>query len=144
MHVPTGRRTQTVAGYFSDLDKAAEAAAILDKRKAAGIYFPLNEINPALFARSPNQLTEDLKPLTSDNDIIRRRWLPLDFDAQRPAGVSATDDEHCAAEDTARAAPRGFRHLAGPRRSLLIPPTAPIYSTASIYHAMTRDLSRMF
>ena len=63
----------------------------------------LERIEPALFARSPNQTTEHLDPTTSDGDILRRWWLPLDFDPTRPAGISATEDEHCAAEDAARA-----------------------------------------
>jgi hypothetical protein len=84
------------------LDLAAQAAAALDARKAAGVYIVLNEINPALLARSPNKTSDHLEPTTSDGDIIRRRWLPLDFDAQRPAGISSSEDEHCAAEDVAR------------------------------------------
>ena len=91
-----------VAGYYSDLAAAAEAAAELDSRKPAGVYIVLNEINPSLLARSPNQLTDRPKATTSDGDIIRRRWLPIDFDPKRPAGISATEDEHCAAEDVAR------------------------------------------
>ena len=103
LHVPSSRgKPSTVAGYFSDLDKAAKAAADLDKRKAAGVYIVLNKINPALSARSPNQLTENLTPLAGDNDILRRQWFPIDFDPQRPTGISSTEDEHCAAEDTAR------------------------------------------
>jgi hypothetical protein len=103
LHVPTGRgKPSVVAGYFSDLDKAAEAAADLDKRKAAGVYFVLNRINPALSARSPEQLTDNLTPLAGDNDILQRRWLPIDFDPVRPAGISSTEEEHCAAEDMAR------------------------------------------
>ena len=101
--VPIGRgKPITVAGYFSDLDKAAQAAADLDARKAPCVYLVLNQAHPGLIARSPNQLTENPKHTTSDNDILRRRWLPLDFDAIRPAGISATEDEHCAAEDVAR------------------------------------------
>ena len=103
LDTPTGRgKPVTVAGYFLDLDKAAQAAAALDARKPVGVYLPLNEVNPALLARSPNQLTEGLKTTTSDNDIIRRRWLPLDFDPKRPTGISASEDEHCSAEDAAR------------------------------------------
>lgn len=103
LHVPARYgKGMTVAGYFSDLDPAAEAAATLDTRKAAGVYLVLNEVNPALLARSPNMLTDGLTPTTSDADIIRRRWLPLDFDSVRPAGISANEDEHAAAEDMGR------------------------------------------
>jgi hypothetical protein len=100
--VPGQGKPHIVGGYFTDLDKAAQAAATLDTRKAGGVYIVLNEIDPALLARSPNQLTEYLDPTTSDSGIIRRRWLPLDFDAARPAGISASEDEHCEAEDSAR------------------------------------------
>jgi hypothetical protein len=103
LHVPIGRgKPITVAGYFTDLDKAAEAAAILDTRKAGGVYLVLNKVTPALLARSPNQLTEGLAVATSDTDITRRRWLPFDFDPTRPTGISSSEDEHCAAEDLAR------------------------------------------
>ena len=103
LHVPTrhGKAT-TVAGYFSDLDLAAQAAATLDNRKAGGVYLVLNEVNPALFARSPNLLTDGLQPTTSDSDILRRRRFNFDFDAVRPAGISASEDEHAAAEDVGR------------------------------------------
>ena len=102
--VPEGRgKPITVAGYFDDLDKAAQAAATLDARKAGGIYFTLNEIHPGLIARSPNQLTDRQEPTTSDSDVIRRRLLLVDLDAIRPADISATEDEHCAAQDVARA-----------------------------------------
>ena len=37
------------------------------------------------------------KHTTSDIDIVRRRWLILDFDPVRPSGISSTDEEHRAA-----------------------------------------------
>src|SRR5262249_49134170 len=39
--------------------------------------------------------------LTTDADILWRRWSLLDFDAERQAGVSATDDEKAAARQRA-------------------------------------------
>ncbi len=102
LKIPGRGKAYNAAGYFTDLDKAAEAAAALDARKAGGVYVVLNEVNPALYARSPDQTTDYLDPLTGDGDIIRRRWLPLDFDPIRPAGISAAYNEHCNAEDVAR------------------------------------------
>ncbi len=103
----------TAAGYFTDLDKAAQAAVALDARKAAGVYLVLNETNPALLARSPNQATDHLEPTTSDIDIIRRRWLPLDFDPKRPSGISSTNAEHDAAQAAARECADWLREDAG-------------------------------
>jgi hypothetical protein len=102
LKIPGRGKPHMAAGYFTDLDKAAEAATTQDTRQAAGVYLVLNEVTPALFARSPNQITDHLDPTTSDGDIARRRWLPLDFDPTRPTGVSSSEDEHCAAEDAAR------------------------------------------
>ncbi|MCX6694580.1 MAG: hypothetical protein NT074_08580, partial [Methanomicrobiales archaeon] len=38
---------------------------------------------------------------TADEDIVRRRWLPIDIDPVRPSGVSSSDQEHEAAIEKA-------------------------------------------
>lgn len=102
LNVPGYGKPSTWAGYFNDRSKAAHCVYALDRKKPGGIYLVLNEINPALLARSPNIMTENPKATTSDADIVRRRWLPIDFDPKRPSGISSNEDEHCAAEDIAR------------------------------------------
>lgn len=87
---------KTVAGYFDDHAKLAADATKLSGQ-AAGIYVVLNQLAPALLARSANRLTIGPQNLTQDKDIIRRRYLPVDIDAKRPSGISATDAEHEAA-----------------------------------------------
>jgi hypothetical protein len=86
----------TASGYFDDHDKAA-AAAMKYSGKAAGVYVTLNRINPGLLARVCNRVEEYAKQTTGDNDVLRRAWLPLDFDPARPAGIPSTDAEHEAA-----------------------------------------------
>jgi hypothetical protein len=54
-------------------------------------------VNPALLARSSNKYAVNVKITTSDQDITRRTWLPIDFDPVRPSGVSSTEAEHEAA-----------------------------------------------
>ena len=44
-------------------------------------------------ARSANRITEKAESTTADNDVIRRRWLFIDIDPDRPAGISSTDCE---------------------------------------------------
>jgi len=39
---------------------------------------------------------------TKDNEIVARCWLPIDFDAIRPTGISATDEERTAAIESAK------------------------------------------
>lgn len=88
---------ETVSGYFDDRALLAYEAGKLEDR-GYSVYVTLNEINPALLARASNRARKVYKePTTSDSDIVRRRWLPLDFDPVRPSGVSATDAEKQAA-----------------------------------------------
>jgi hypothetical protein len=89
------------SGYFDDFDVLAEKAANLDTLpEVAGVYVTLNEVDPALLSRRANRVKMNLgrkDPTTSDSDVVRRRWLPIDLDPVRPSGVSSTDDEHQAA-----------------------------------------------
>ncbi len=57
----------------------------------------LNTVDPALLARSCNRAQAYAELTTQDNQITRRRWLLIDADAERPAGISSTDAEHTAA-----------------------------------------------
>jgi hypothetical protein len=98
-NVPRG--TGTIAGWFDNVEELADAALELNGR-VPGLYTTLNEINPALLARCRNRLERWIKATTSDRDVIRRRWLPLDFDPVRPAGIPSTDAEHEAALARAR------------------------------------------
>ena len=87
----------TVSGYFDDDKKlAAELARI---ESARGVYFIPNAIDPSLLARAANRLKPCKKgdPTTADHDVLERRYLLIDLDVVRPAGISATDDEHAAA-----------------------------------------------
>ncbi len=91
----------TVSGYFTDFGKLAQAAGA-NSGKAPGVYLTLNPVNPDLLARANNRVKEYSKETTADRDILKRRWLPIDFDAVRPAGISSTDSEHEAALARAR------------------------------------------
>lgn len=94
-------RQKTVSGYFDNPDHLAAAAKVWDG-KAPAVYVTLNPVNPALLARSANKVKGYAEHTTSDSDILRRRWLPIDLDPVRPAGVSSTDEEHVAALARAR------------------------------------------
>jgi len=95
------RGRETVSGYYDDHAALAREARKLDERDYA-IYVTLNEVHPALLARASNRTRKVYRePATSDSDIVRRRWLPLDFDPARPSGVSATDAEKKAAKERA-------------------------------------------
>ncbi|QSZ67002.1 hypothetical protein RJ40_05585 [Methanofollis aquaemaris] len=100
----------THSGYFDDSAKLAAAAEALDADpETKGTYVTLNVVDPALLARRANRVKMRLTrsdPTTSDADILRRRWLPIDLDPVRPSGVSSTDAEHDAAIERADAIAR--------------------------------------
>lgn len=92
-----------VAGYFDDFAKMAAAIQEADdKYRPAGIYYTLNPVNPALLGRAYNRLKERTDLTTADNNIVRRRWLPVDLDPSRPSGISSSEEEHEAALSRAR------------------------------------------
>jgi hypothetical protein len=85
----------TLSGYFDDPVKAA--AAVKSYSGRANVYFTPNPINPALLARANGRLIERPKATTADKDVTARKWILLDVDPQRPAGISATEEEKAAA-----------------------------------------------
>src|SRR5262245_3761438 len=102
LRAPDSGKFRTQSGYFDDLDRLADAAYHLGGSPPA-TYVSLNPVTPALLARAHNRVQPYAKVTTGNDDIVKRRWLPLDFDAVRPAGISSTDAEHEAALEAARA-----------------------------------------
>lgn len=96
------RYPATYSGYLDNVDDLVKALASITSAK--GIYITPNPVNPSLLARAANRIRKTPKgESTSDLDIVRRRWLLIDLDAKRASGISATDAEHDAAIERARA-----------------------------------------
>ena len=85
----------TASGYFDSPESLAESAAKWDGK--ANLYFTLNPVNPALMARASNRIADKAETTSADVDVIRRRWLFIDIDPDRPSGISSTEDERQAA-----------------------------------------------
>ena len=83
------RAPHTASGYY-DHEHLGQAAAdaVRWSRNATAAYFALNPIQPDLLARAANRMRDCGRndSLTSDRDILRRHWLLIDADPQRPAG----------------------------------------------------------
>ncbi len=96
LRIPKAGRLGTISGYF---DNFTELAAAVEKHSGnfEGVYYTLNPVNPALLARANNNTKEYAQATTNDRDIVRRRWLLIDIDPVRPAGVSSSDGEKQAA-----------------------------------------------
>ena len=84
-----GQFKATFAGYFDNATDGAKWARQIGLTQPAGIYLTLNPVDPSLLARSTNKAEFRAKHTTTDADIVRRRWLLVDIDSVRPAGVSA-------------------------------------------------------
>jgi len=99
----------TASGFYDNYDRLSLDAVMFDNRgEYAGTYVTLNPVNPDLLARRANRIETRLgrdEKSAGDNDILCRRWLPVDIDPVRPSGVSSSDSEHAAAiEKAARVA----------------------------------------
>lgn len=79
------RRDVTVS---DDRDALADRALMLDG-KATGIYITLNPVHPGVVGSA------------RDEDIVCRRWFPIDIDPARETGTSATNEEHQGASQVA-------------------------------------------
>jgi hypothetical protein len=95
------RALSTANGYFRDLHLMAEEAAKLSGR-AEGVYVTLNPVKEALWARAADRIVYSPKHATKNDEIVCRRQLLVDIDAERPSGISSTDPEHAAALERAQ------------------------------------------
>lgn len=115
--IPDGRKAIT-SGYFDTAEGLADAAA--GQVPASGsIYWTLNPTDPALLARTNNTLRHFATDTTTDRDIARREWLPLDLDAIRPKGIPSTDAEHAAAHAKAQEVSGYLREQGWPEPALM-------------------------
>lgn len=94
------RFTGTYSGYYSRESIAQLVSDLQRIESASASYFVPNPVKPELHARAFNRarIVKDKEPTTTDKDILERRWLLVDADAIRPAGISATASEKHAAE----------------------------------------------
>ncbi len=93
-------RSGIYSGYFDNAEAAIENLRRLEAAKAC--YIMPNPVTPALHARAYNRarIITGKEPTTADHNILARKWLLIDIDAKRDAGISATDAEKAAALET--------------------------------------------
>ena len=104
------------SGYY-DYDHLQHLAAEALKYtgQSEGVYWTLNPVDPALLARAANKtkVASQKGKATGDQHVLRRRWLLVDCDPQRPAGISSTDTEKALAHQTILAIRDYLREDAG-------------------------------
>lgn len=113
-----GRPGRKVAGWMTaaNVPAMARSIAAVANEPGASVYFTPHRLNPVVLQRARNVLVE-VGPrlrLTADADVLERRYLLIDVDPVRPAGVSATDAEKSHAREVAdRVRERVNRHAPG-------------------------------
>jgi hypothetical protein len=84
-----------------------------------GSVCTINVLNPQLLCRSANRAKSFAQLTTSDADILRRRYLPIDLDAIRPARTSSSDEQHEAAIGKSRGVFKFISHKGLPEPIVL-------------------------
>lgn len=102
LRCPKAGKHKTISGYFDDFGTMARTAEALSGTVPA-VYYTLNPVRPDLLARANNEHRYYAENTTGDSEVVRRLRLLVDTDPTRPAGISATDAEHEAAIERARA-----------------------------------------
>lgn len=91
---------RTWSGYFYDVEEAIKQLEPFDN---ANIYYSINEVKSACASREQFNCFKQVRgTATSKQDIEHRWWLPVDVDAERPSGVSSTDEEKANAHKKAQ------------------------------------------
>lgn len=113
---PGLRRPHVESGYF-DYDHIDDVgSAIKELSFAKGVYFTPNPVLPSLLARAANRIRAvGMEPTTKDEEIVSRRWLLVDCDPVRPAGISSTDEEHEFAHQRAKEIRDGLSSMGWPQ-----------------------------
>lgn len=87
-----GGRGKTFSGYFTDIE-----TLLRELRKFAnteyGIYATLNAVQDACYGRVQHDCFCENPTTTSDNDILGRDYLLLDFDPKRASDTNSSDEE---------------------------------------------------
>ena len=103
----------TASGYFKDIDTLLKNLKLYENRQGLNFYFVMNSVNEGCYSRQQRDCFIEINrnnktPTTSDKDIVKRNWLLLDIDCERPSGVSSTDTELQKSKDKAN---KVYRYL---------------------------------
>ena len=81
-----------LSGYFRDADTLLRALSRIQPQ-GRNLYITLARIKDECFSRSQHNRFLKAPQTTSDTEIISYRWLFVDFDPVRPAGISSSVEE---------------------------------------------------
>lgn len=85
-------KKKIISGYFKSADSLLNAFDTIDVR-STNIYITLNAVNEACYSRVQHEKFWVTQQTTQDKEIDRYEWFFIDFDPNRPTGISSTDKE---------------------------------------------------
>lgn len=93
----------TYSGYFVDADKAINELRRMNLT-GCNVFITLQQINSACYSRKQHDTFIKIfrEPTTSDINITDYKWLLIDLDPERPAGISSSNEELKEAKITAQ------------------------------------------
>ena len=93
-------KKDVLSGYFRDTITLLKAFDNIDLRRR-NVYVTLGEVKEECFSRAQSERFLQSPQTSSDTEILRYRWLFIDLDPVRTAGVSSSEQELGYAKDLA-------------------------------------------
>lgn len=85
---------RTYSGYYRNIENIIRDIEPLSERPNMQMYFVMNKISEDCYERPQcERMVEKPKNTTTDQNIEGRKWIMLDFDTERAAGVGSTDEQ---------------------------------------------------
>lgn len=81
-----------LSGYFRDADTLLKEFDHIDLRQK-NVYITLGELKDECFSRAQSERFLKSPQTSSDTEVVRYRWLFVDLDPVRTAGISSSDAE---------------------------------------------------
>ena len=85
-------KKDVLSGYFRDTTTLLNAFETIDLRRR-NVYITLGEVKEECFSRAQSERFLQSPQTSSDTEILRYRWLFIDLDPVRTAGVSSSEQE---------------------------------------------------
>lgn len=89
------KKTDIMSGYFDPpaFSTAARLLETLLRNSNYNCYVTMNSLHPGLISRYYRRFEKYPSNTTTDSEVLKYRWIMMDFDPVRPSGINATDDE---------------------------------------------------
>lgn len=81
------------SGYYKDVENAIRDIEYLEAKQDLQVYFIINAIKDDCYGRVQRERLVPNAKTTSDSEIVGRKWLMIDLDPKRTAGISSSNEE---------------------------------------------------